>query len=98
MAHNDLRFLVAAPCPPFRTRRLVGSVLQAREVAAGRGPGRGPVPRPGAARPPAAALASPVTGRCPAQPRRCDTVVVRTTTVSHRRGNPGSRGGLAGES
>jgi len=70
----------------------VGPVLQLRDVVAGLSPGRGQVPRPGAARPPAAALASPVTGRCPAQPRRCHIVVVLTTTMWHRRGYSGRPG------
>ena len=39
-----------------------------------------PWPRPAAVLSPAGALASPVTGRCPAQPPRCGIVVVLTTT------------------
>jgi hypothetical protein len=35
---------------------------------------------------PAGALASPVTGRCPAQPRRCGIAVVLTTVMWHCRG------------
>jgi hypothetical protein len=41
----------------------------------------------GAVLSPAGALASPVTGRCPAQPRQSGIVVV----------HPGGRGGLARE-
>jgi hypothetical protein len=57
-------------------------VLQRRDVVAGLCPGRGR----DAVLSPAGALASPVTGRCPAQPRRCGFAVVLTTAMSHRRG------------
>jgi hypothetical protein len=48
--------------------------LQPRDMVAGHGTRL----RPGAVLSPAGALASPVTGRCPAQPPRCDIVVVLT--------------------
>src|SRR6185437_2503148 len=52
-------------------------VLRPRDVAAW--PEPWPWPWPGAVLSPAGALASLVTGRCPAQPPRCDIVVVLTT-------------------
>ena len=58
--------------------------------------GHGALPRT-----PAVALASPVTGRCPAQPRRCHIVVVRDSGQVHDAVTSswltrGGRGRLAG--
>jgi hypothetical protein len=104
---TGMRPHVITPCPSLSAQQLVpwqvtlAPVLRPRDVVAGLTPDPWPL-SPGRGRmpccPPAGALASPVTGRCPAnhhdvtsswsRPRQCGIVVV----------DPGGRGGLARES